>query len=1101
MADIATLGLKLDGRKARTEAQQTSQSLDKVKKAGSSLRTTMLSLGAVFSAGIIARKFIQNTEAAQASTAQLNAVLESTGGVAGLSAQELEAYADALQQTTKFGDEAVESAQALLLTFTKIRGPIFQDATDIVLDMATAMKTGLKEAAIQVGKALNDPILGVTALSRVGVQFSEAQREVIRNLVETGNAAEAQTLILKELQTEFGGSAEAARKTLGGALAFVSNQWNDLFEISTEASAGVISSLESIGRAIPLVANVMGEFFGGIQLLAVDAAVAVAKLQVEISKIGEGEVTGRVQRALGLGEGAGLFDPLGLDLFSKAVGVDLTQSLSAAEKNLELVEKAAEELREEIVLGGGGFVDFQAASQALRQEMAEQANTAKELAEEWEAFLDVLTRVQTQQERFGAGRDVRRSLQVQQDPLPTLGGGPLQSIFTDEDLGRYQAYIDRVNELTDAQEDGLPIIDSTISGFVSISRALDLLPDSVQDALDAIDSIVGGIENLGGAGSDASRAAAALSVLGGFQQLTFSALDALFGAGDSTAAQRLKEFAEIQEKAVQEFGSAVDKFSESAFGTPTAAAGGLGRALLELQESIDAILATATVSSSQGALGAWQDALSALDAQKVALLTQYAGQIARLNEAFREDLQVRLLLAQGLDKEAQQLRLRIQQERELAQARADGWDEVSIALLEQVQAAELAAATAVKIKGAEEELAEARERNFEKFIALAQQLDEVAIRGLRLTGQGAAADMAALLIQQQREFEALLSAGPEALALLNFVQELEREQLAREIAAAEQRDAIEQASEIEQEQLAEQIDIAKDMLSVARDQLREQERTVSTMRRVVLTLDDFGRSLLLGPLSILSPAQRLAEARSQFQAISALALGGDVTAAQSLPEASRALLEASRGFNASGPGFVSDFQKVQQTVALVEQQFANQLTVEEQMLVELKRQVAFFEDQISSLNAAQATAKASSDALLSALDHQTEEANARAREILLELIRQTGLLSSLSSGFKLQGQGRIVTRGEEDTNVIKRTIVKLAATQEAAAEKSAQSSDELKNAVEQSNVELQATVNVLSAGLPELVDRMERVERAVEGGTADNRRALEDSAPMTVVPS
>ncbi|MDD5049616.1 MAG: phage tail tape measure C-terminal domain-containing protein, partial [Methanoregulaceae archaeon] len=100
----------------------------------------------------------------------------------------------------------------------------------VTLDVATALKTDLKSAALQVGKALNDPVLGMTALSRSGIQFSEAQKEVVKELVKTGDTVGAQKIILKELETQFGGSAEAARNTLGGALASLKNAFGDLLE-------------------------------------------------------------------------------------------------------------------------------------------------------------------------------------------------------------------------------------------------------------------------------------------------------------------------------------------------------------------------------------------------------------------------------------------------------------------------------------------------------------------------------------------------------------------------------------------------------------------------------------------------------------------------------------------------------------------------------------------------------------------------------------------------------------------------------------------------------------------------------------------------------
>jgi hypothetical protein len=80
--------------------------------------------------------------------------------------------------------------------------------------MSTAMGTDPKQAAIQLGKALNDPVKGISALSRVGVTFTDQQKKTIGALVKGGKTAEAQKIILKELSSEFGGAA-AASSTMG----------------------------------------------------------------------------------------------------------------------------------------------------------------------------------------------------------------------------------------------------------------------------------------------------------------------------------------------------------------------------------------------------------------------------------------------------------------------------------------------------------------------------------------------------------------------------------------------------------------------------------------------------------------------------------------------------------------------------------------------------------------------------------------------------------------------------------------------------------------------------------------------------------------------
>jgi phage-related protein len=152
------------------------------------------------------------------------AVLKSTGGVANVTAGQVDGLAKSISNYSGMDDEAIAKSENLLLTFTKIRNQvgkgndIFSQATKAAADLSARMGTDLNGAAVQVGKALNDPIKGVTALQRVGVSFSQKQKEQIKRLVEHGDAMKAQKLILRELNTEFGGAARAAGDTLAGGL-------------------------------------------------------------------------------------------------------------------------------------------------------------------------------------------------------------------------------------------------------------------------------------------------------------------------------------------------------------------------------------------------------------------------------------------------------------------------------------------------------------------------------------------------------------------------------------------------------------------------------------------------------------------------------------------------------------------------------------------------------------------------------------------------------------------------------------------------------------------------------------------------------------------
>ncbi len=150
-----------------------------------------------------------------------------------------------LERTTTYSDEAVLSTENLLLTFTAIGKDVFPQATQVTLDMATALGEDTKDAAIQLGKALQDPVLGITALRRVGVNFNDDQKNVIKQLVDTGQSAKAQALIMAELTREFGGSAAAAATTFGGKMEQMKNQVDDMNEEIGNALIPILSKLAS----------------------------------------------------------------------------------------------------------------------------------------------------------------------------------------------------------------------------------------------------------------------------------------------------------------------------------------------------------------------------------------------------------------------------------------------------------------------------------------------------------------------------------------------------------------------------------------------------------------------------------------------------------------------------------------------------------------------------------------------------------------------------------------------------------------------------------------------------------------------------------------
>lgn len=245
---------------------------------------------AVLGKGIV--DAVSSASEAQEVFAQTQAVIKSTGGAAGKSADQMAQLASSLSAASgksRFGDEAILQGENLLATFTNIKGASFDLATGAMVDLATAMGTDVSGGAIQLGKALNDPIAGISALSRVGVSFTDSQKAVIKQLQDTGDMAGAQKIILDELNKEFGGSAAAAASTFAGKMDTLKDKFGELLEsagtkllpfitqfvdtLNSDAVQGAISGFidlisNGIGAAIEYVGPIINNVSTFVQNLA-----------------------------------------------------------------------------------------------------------------------------------------------------------------------------------------------------------------------------------------------------------------------------------------------------------------------------------------------------------------------------------------------------------------------------------------------------------------------------------------------------------------------------------------------------------------------------------------------------------------------------------------------------------------------------------------------------------------------------------------------------------------------------------------------------------------------------------------------------------------
>ena len=142
-------------------------------------------------------------------------IIKATGGAAKVSSSHVGEFTASLSEKVGMDDELIQSGANLLLTFKNVRNEvgqgsnIFDRATASAVDLSAAGFGSVEDASKMLGKALNDPARGITALGRAGVTFSEDQKKAIKQMAATGDVLGAQKIILAEVESQVGGVAEA----------------------------------------------------------------------------------------------------------------------------------------------------------------------------------------------------------------------------------------------------------------------------------------------------------------------------------------------------------------------------------------------------------------------------------------------------------------------------------------------------------------------------------------------------------------------------------------------------------------------------------------------------------------------------------------------------------------------------------------------------------------------------------------------------------------------------------------------------------------------------------------------------------------------------
>jgi len=185
---------------------------------------------------------------------KLEALTKSTGKSAGLSAAEINEFAQGLGDATLTSAGAVRDASGLLLTFRSIAGDTFKETLRLAQDLSAAGFGDLRTTTLSLAKALEDPVLGLTSLRRQGVMFSDGQQDMIKSMVAVGDKLGAQKVILAEVNQQVGGAGVGAAKGLAGAWDTLNERWTRWMEQASK-STGVMTILSAVINRISAAIN------------------------------------------------------------------------------------------------------------------------------------------------------------------------------------------------------------------------------------------------------------------------------------------------------------------------------------------------------------------------------------------------------------------------------------------------------------------------------------------------------------------------------------------------------------------------------------------------------------------------------------------------------------------------------------------------------------------------------------------------------------------------------------------------------------------------------------------------------------------------------
>jgi len=243
---------------------------------------------------------IQAASEAEKSHVQLVAALRAQGTALPSVVDAYGDYAAALQQTTTYQDDALEAAEALLVTIGGVMPRDMEKALKATTDLAAGLGIDLETATRMVAKAAEG---NTAALGKAGVVIDEATKK-------SGDFGK----VLDKITDKFGGQAAAIAGTYQGRLTQLGNTWNDVQESIGRAITQNETVLTMFGLVNGQIASNTGELKNNLTVtnLVSDAVILSVRAFAQLAKALDVAQTVFAATMIGMRDAAGTLGNIGI---------------------------------------------------------------------------------------------------------------------------------------------------------------------------------------------------------------------------------------------------------------------------------------------------------------------------------------------------------------------------------------------------------------------------------------------------------------------------------------------------------------------------------------------------------------------------------------------------------------------------------------------------------------------------------------------------------------------------------------------------------------------------------------------------------------------